>query len=173
MRRGLTRAGAAMLALAVVAAAATCRKRDDDHGGHPSDAAGVCATPCNQILVVGADGALSCGDATIQIGVNEVAWRTASATSKLQITFDAPSPFPNLRCSNGICVSGPVDPNALPSGTNSKTFGYTAMLTSSEGERAGESSATTTTSSSSATSSATPTPTPSAKTALGRIIIQR
>ena len=170
MRRGLTRAGAAVLTLAVIVAAPTCRKRDDDHGGHPRDAAGVCATPCNQILVVGADGALSCGDATIQIGVNEVAWRTENATSKLQITFDAPNPFPNLRCANGICVSGPVDPSVLPPGTNSKAFGYTAMTTSSDDARAGESSAT---SSSASPAVATPTPTPGSKTALGRIIIQR
>ena len=169
MRTGITRAGAAVLALGIAAASTTCR-RDDDHPRHPRDAAGVCATPCNQILVVGADGALSCADATIQIGLNEVAWRTASPTMRLQITFDAPTPFPNLRCASGMCVSGPADPNILPPGSNAKTFGYTVTWSPMPEPQPAQLAAG---GSAPGPSTATATPTPSSKTTLGRIIIQR
>lgn len=165
MRKGLTRIGMGLLVLGLAAAATVCRKDGGDHGGGPG--ATVCTTPCNQIIVVGVDGALSCGDATIQLGANEVAWRTASATSRLQITFDSPSPFPNLRCSEGMCVSGAADPNILPPGTNSKTFGYTTVLQPYPDAKGSEASA------AAAPASATPTPTPVPKTTLGRIIIQR
>jgi hypothetical protein len=167
MRKGLTRVGAAALALSVLAAV-TCKKKDEG-GHHPQDAAGVCANPCNQILVIGADGAPSCSDANITLNVNEVAWRTASPTAKLQIVFDPPSPFPNLRCSGGMCFSGPTDPNALPVGTNSKSFGYTATMNSVDESPASQPSA----GSAPGPETATPTPTPSPRTALGRIIIQR
>ena len=171
MTKGFTRVGTALLAIGLVAGSAACRKEGAEHGVHPADARGVCATPCNQILVVGADGALSCGDANIALGVNEVAWRTASPTAKLQIVFDPPSPFPNLRCQGGICISGPADPTILPPGTNSKSFGYTATSQSldeastSEAPGGGQSTA--------APAGATPTPTPSVRSALGHIIIQR
>jgi hypothetical protein len=168
MKRRLTGLEAALLALAAIAVAQACRKHDgSDTGG--GTGATVCTTPCNQILVVGTDGALSCSDATIQLGVNEVAWRAASATAKLQITFDSPSPFPNLRCENSICVSGPTDPNALPPGTNSKSFGYSAVAPEpDEGQTAASAGG----GQPAAPMVATPTRTPLHST-LGRIIIQR
>lgn len=168
MNRRLTGLGAAILALGALAVAEACKKHDGSNTGGGTGAT-VCATPCNQIIVVGTDGALSCGDATITLGVNEVAWRTASATAKLQITFDAPSPFPNLHCENSICVSGPTDPNALPPGTNSKSFNYSAMSQEPE-----EASAATAAGGgqSPAPMVATPTRTP-VRSTLGHIIIQR
>jgi hypothetical protein len=167
----IPRVGTAVLALAIAAAATTCRK-DGDHTGGGTGAA-VCDTPCNQILVVGTDGALSCGNATISLSANnEVAWRTAATSGALQITFDAPSPFPNLRCAGGMCFSGPVDPNILPPGTNSKSFQYTSNLTLPEDEKGAGGGGQATTPA--AASGITPTPTPvKAKTALGHIIIQR
>lgn len=173
MRKGLTRVGTGLLALGLAAAATTCRKENGDHGGTAGGGSGasVCATPCNQIIVVGADGALSCADATIQLGAHEVAWRTSSATAKLNIVFDAPSPFPSLRCQGGMCFSGPADPNALPPGTNSKTFGYTS--TAAEPEEAKTAQASGGGQPASMATGATPTPTPTSKSTLGRIIIQR
>jgi hypothetical protein len=169
MKKGLIRVGTALVVLGFAAGATMCRK-DGDHGGATGGSgATVCTTPCNQIIVVGSDGALSCGDATIQLGVNEVAWRTSSATTKLQITFDAPSPFPNLHCENSICVSGPTDPNALPPGTNSKSFGYSAMAQQPEETQTYASSGG---GQPAAPMVATPTRTPIRST-LGHIIIQR
>ncbi|HEX4439103.1 MAG TPA: hypothetical protein VH854_03470 [Thermoanaerobaculia bacterium] len=165
--RNLTRVGAAVLVLAVAAATTTCRK-DGDHSGGGTGAT-VCDTPCNQILVVGTDGALSCGSATISLTANnEVAWRTSAATGALQITFDAPSPFPSLRCASGMCISGPPDPNVLPPGTNSKTFGYTSYLTAPDEAKGADAGAT------ASGAGITPTPTPGKGTSsLGHIIIQR
>jgi hypothetical protein len=165
MDRKLIRVGTAVLALAVAAATTTCRKDGDHPGGGPG--ATVCDTPCNQILVVGTDGALSCGSATISLTANnEVAWRTSVATGALQITFDPPSPFPSLRCASGMCFSGPPDPNILPPGTNSKTFGYTSSLTAPDEGKGADAGST--------TAGITPTPTPvNRKSSLGHIIIQR
>jgi hypothetical protein len=161
------RVGTAVLALGVAVTATMCRKDGDHTGG--GTGASVCDTPCNQILVVGTDGTLSCASATVSLtNNNEVAWRTSTASGALQITFDAPSPFPSLRCQGGICVSGPPDPNALPPGTNSKSFGYTSSLTVDEG-KGGDASG----GGGPAAAGATPTPTPKAGSTLGHIIIQR
>jgi hypothetical protein len=168
MDRRLIRVGTAVLALGLAAAGTMCRRADGGHDGGGTGAT-VCDTPCNQILIVGNDGALSCPDATISLGAtHEVAWRTSGFSGTLQITFDAPSPFPSLRCQGGMCFSGPPDPNALPPGAQSKTFGYTSNLTVDESKSAEQSG------SGGQTGAVTPTPTPvRARSALGHIIIKR
>jgi hypothetical protein len=169
MTRRLTGLAAALLALGALAAVEACHKGGGSDQGGSGSGATVCTTPCNQIIAIGSDGALSCADATIQLGVNEVAWRSASATARLQITFDAPSPFPNLRCENSICVSGPTDPNVLPPGTNSKSFAYSATSQEPEG---GETAASAGGGQPAAPLAVTPTRTP-VRATQGHIIIQR
>ena len=52
-----------------------------------------------------------------------VTWVSFPGTT-LQITFDAPSPFPRLHCNKNKCESGPIDENAVDN-----PYGYHASVT--------------------------------------------
>jgi hypothetical protein len=57
---------------------------------------------------------------------HQVCWRSDRGTS-LEIEFEDPSPFPDLRCHKNSCMSGAPDPNVLGS-AEEREFKYYANV---------------------------------------------
>ena len=90
---------------------------------HPGGSAD-CSTAQDQFINVRA-ATLSCGVARIKASAgHQVFWRSDPGTT-LEITFEGPSPFPDLTCKKNACMSMAADEGAL-GGAEEREFKYYA-----------------------------------------------
>jgi hypothetical protein len=83
-------------------------------GGRHPNTSSDCETAQDHFINVHGN-SLSCDQARIAISKgHQVCWRSDRGTT-LEIEFEDPSPFPDLRCHKNSCMSGAPDPNVLGS----------------------------------------------------------
>jgi hypothetical protein len=95
-------------------------------GGRHPNTSSDCETAQDHFINVHGN-SLSCDQARIAISKgHQVCWRSDRGTS-LEIEFEDPSPFPDLRCHKNSCMSGAPDPNVLGS-AEEREFKYYANV---------------------------------------------